>query len=71
MRALPSLMFFKEEQDGKLKSRHYVNGSLQREYILKQEAASPEVATESVFTTAAISAFEKGLVEYLTFLAHL
>ena len=59
MKALSSLMFFKEKRDGKLKSRHCVNGSPQREYISKEEAASPTVATESVFTTAAISAFEK------------
>ena len=42
-----------------MKSKHCVDGSSQREYILKEEAASPTVATESVFTTAAISAFEK------------
>ena len=59
MKALSSLMFFKEKRDGKLKSRHCVDGSSQREYISKEEAASPTVATESVFTTAAISAFEK------------
>ena len=52
-------MFFKEKRGGKLKSRHCVDGSSQREYISKEEAASPTVAIESVFTTATISAFEK------------
>ena len=54
VKALASLMFFKEKRDGKLKSRHCVDGSPQREYISKEEAASPTVATKSVFTTAAI-----------------
>ena len=58
-RALLSLMFFKEKQDGKLESRHCVDGSSQSEYISKEEVASPTVATELVFTTAAISAVEK------------
>jgi len=52
-------MFFKEEQDGKLKSRHCVDGSPQSECISKEEATSFTVATESVFTMAAISAFKK------------
>ena len=42
-----------------MKSRHCVDGSSQREYISKEEVASPIVATKSVFTTAAISAFER------------
>ena len=57
--ALLSLIFFKEKQDGKLKGQHYINGSAHREYILKEEAASHTVATESVFTTAAISVLKK------------
>ena len=32
---------------------------LQREYISKEEEASPAVATESVFTTAAITAWAR------------
>ena len=58
IRALSSLMFFKEKRDGKLKGRQCVDGSPQRGYISKEEAASPAVTTESVFTTAAISAWE-------------
>ena len=71
MRALSLLVFFKEKRDSKLKIRHCVDGSSQREYISKEEEASPTVATESVFTTAAISAFEKGSIEHSTFLANL
>ena len=57
--AFAPLMFFKERQDGRLKSRHCVNVASQREYISKEEAASPTGATESIFTTAATSVFEK------------
>ena len=56
---LLSLVFFKEKRGRKLKSRHCDDGSPQREYISKEEAASHMVATESVFTTATISVFGK------------
>ena len=59
MRALSSLMFFKEKRDGKLNSQHCISEASQREYISKEEAASLTVATESVYPMAAISVFEK------------
>ena len=56
--ALLSLVFFKEKRDGTLKSQHCANGASQREYISKEEAASPTVVTELVFTMVlAISVF--------------
>ena len=58
-KALSLLMLFKEKRDGQLKRRHCVDSLKQREYMLKEEAVSPAVATESVFTTAAISTWEK------------
>ena len=69
--ALSSLMCFKEKRDGKLKRRHCVHGSSQREYISKEEAASPIVATGSVFTMAAISPFKKSIIDHLTSLVYL
>ena len=37
-----------------MKARSCANGSVQREHVAKEEAASPTVALESVFVTAAI-----------------
>ena len=51
-KALTSLIFLKEKQDGNVKARSCANGSVQREHVAKEEAAAPTVALESVFTTA-------------------
>ena len=59
MRALSSLLFLKEKRTGKIKGRACINGAPQRDYITKEEAASPTVSTESTFITAAIAAKEK------------
>ena len=56
--ALSTVVFMKEKRDGKLKTRSCVNGSSQREYIKKEDAASPTVATDSVFITGTINAHE-------------
>ena len=57
--ALGSLIFIKEKRNGDIKARSCANGSVQREHVAKDEAASPTVALESVFTTATIDAREK------------
>ncbi len=57
-KALASLIFLKEKRNGDIKARSCANGSKQREYIAKEEAAAPTVALESVFITAAINAKE-------------
>jgi len=57
--ALPSLIFIKENWDGTVKGRACVDGSPQRKTIPKESAASPTVATESVFLTCLISAYER------------
>ncbi len=57
--ALGLLIFVKEKRNGDIKARSCANGSVQREHIAKDEAASPTVALESVFTTATIDAREK------------
>jgi hypothetical protein len=63
MRALSLLLFLKEKQTGKIKGRTCINGAPQREFIPKEEAASPTISTESTFITAAIAAKEKRKVQ--------
>ena len=45
----------KEKKDGILKTQSCVNGAPQREYIKKEDTASPTVVTDSVFITGAIN----------------
>ena len=47
-RALESLIFLVEKRDGRVKGRACANGSTQREYINKEDAASPTAVTESI-----------------------
>jgi hypothetical protein len=56
--ALSSLIFLKEKRNVTVKARSCANGSVQRSHVAKEEAASPTVALESVFVTAAIDARE-------------
>jgi hypothetical protein len=51
-------MFLKEKRDGKTKGRTVAGGSKQRGHILKEDASSPTVATESVLWTCIIDAEE-------------
>jgi Reverse transcriptase (RNA-dependent DNA polymerase) len=57
-RALESLIFLVEKRDGRIKGRYCANGSTQREYINKEDAASPTAVTESIIITATIDAKE-------------
>jgi hypothetical protein len=56
--ALEYLMFLKRKRCGTVKGRGCADGRKQRAYISKADAASPTVATESVFLTAVIDAVE-------------
>ena len=56
--ALSSLMFLTEKRCGRIKARACVNGSPQRDYIKKEDAASPTVMLDSVMITSAIDAHE-------------
>ena len=56
--ALSSLMFMMQKRCGRVKSRACVNGSKQREWIRKEDAASPTVMTDSVMLTSLIEAHE-------------
>ncbi len=55
-RAMESLIFLAEKRDGTAKARTCANGSTQRAYTPKEEAASPTVMLESIFITGVIEA---------------
>jgi hypothetical protein len=55
---LESHMFLKEKQDGKIKGQTVAGGNKQRDFISKEEASLPAVATESVSLTCIIDAEE-------------
>jgi hypothetical protein len=58
-RAMESLIFLTEKRDGRIKGRTCANGSTQRGYINKEDAASPTAMTESILLTGTIDAEEK------------
>jgi hypothetical protein len=55
---LESHMFFKLKRDGKIKGRTVAGVNKQRDYISKDNASSPTVATESVLLSCIIDAKE-------------
>jgi hypothetical protein len=55
---LESHMFLKEKRTGKIKGRTVAGGNKQRDFISKEEASSPTVATEAVLLTCIIDAEE-------------
>ena len=57
-KAMESLMLLTEKRDGTIKGRKVADGSKQRTWMSKDEAASPTVALESLFLTAIIDAKE-------------
>eukprot|EP00804_Cyclotella_cryptica_P008907 CCRYP_012017-RA/>CCRYP_012017-RA protein AED:0.23 eAED:0.23 QI:0/0/0/0.75/0.33/0.25/4/0/1155 len=56
--ALESLIFLTKMRCGRVKARACANGSKQRSYIRKENAASPTFGTDSVFITSVIEAHE-------------
>eukprot|EP00804_Cyclotella_cryptica_P010775 CCRYP_008726-RB/>CCRYP_008726-RB protein AED:0.29 eAED:0.29 QI:0/-1/0/1/-1/1/1/0/375 len=64
-KALSSLIFLKEKETGEVKGRTCINGSPQREYIKKEDATSPTVATDSVFLTGAVDAYQRRDVAFI------
>jgi hypothetical protein len=52
-------MFLKQKRDGKIKGRTVAGGNKQRDYISKEDASSPTVATESVLLSCIIDAEEE------------
>jgi hypothetical protein len=59
LRAMESLIFLTQKRDGTVKGRTCANGSTQREYMDRDEAASPTVITESIFITGVIDAKQR------------
>jgi hypothetical protein len=57
-RAMESLIFLTEKRNGDVKGRTCANGSTQREYVGRDEAASPTAVTESIIITSVIDAKE-------------
>ena len=55
---MESLIFLAEKRDGRVKARTCANGSVQRDYISKEESASPTVSTEAVLLTGVVDAKE-------------
>jgi hypothetical protein len=55
---LESHMFLKLKRDGKIKGRTVAGGNKQRDYISKEDASSPTVATDSVLLSCIIDAEE-------------
>jgi hypothetical protein len=56
---LESHMFLKQKRNGKIKGRTVACGNKQRDYISKEDASSPMVATESVLLSCIIDAEEE------------
>jgi hypothetical protein len=55
---LESHSFLKQKRDGKIKGRTVAGGNNQWDYISKEDASSPTVATESVLLSCIIDAEE-------------
>ncbi len=60
------LIFLEEKKNGTVKVQSCANGSVQRDHITKEEAASSTVAVESVFVTAVIVTRENREVVTIT-----
>jgi len=60
--ALASLIVLTEKQCGRLKTRACMNGSIQRDYIQKENGASPTVMNNSVMIQSSIDAHEGRIV---------
>ena len=58
-RAMESLIILIEKRDGRIKARTCANGSIQRDYIPRENAASPTASTDSVLITGVIEAKQK------------
>ena len=55
---LESHMFLKKKRCGKIKGRTVAGGNKQRDFISREDASSPTVATESVLLTCVVDATE-------------
>jgi hypothetical protein len=58
-RAMESLIFLTEKRDGRVKVRTCAKCSIQRDYIPREDAASPTASTESFLITGVIEAKQR------------
>ena len=68
---LESHILVTKKKDGLVKGRHVAGGNKQRDFIMKEDASSPTVATESVLLSATIDAIKIGRCVLSTSLTHL
>ena len=61
-RALRAITLVEQKRSGKLKGRTVADGRGQRDYLTKEEAASPTVSLEALFLSCAIDAYEERYV---------
>ena len=59
MKAMEALMFLTEKRDKSIKGRMVYNGKPTREWLSREDSASPTVALESILLTATIDAYER------------
>ena len=57
-KALDTLIFVTEKRTGEIKSRACINGKPSRQYINREDTASPTAAQESIFLLATVDAHE-------------
>jgi hypothetical protein len=57
-KAQEALMFLTKKHDGKIKGRMVYNGKPTREWLSREDAASPTVSLESILLTAVVDAHE-------------
>jgi len=57
--AMEALMFLQEKKDGTMKGRMVYNGKPTREWLSREDSASPTAALESMFLTSIIDAKEE------------
>ena len=58
VRAMVAIMLLTEKRDGTIKGRCVYNGKPTREWLSREDSASPTAATESIFLTAVLDALE-------------
>ncbi|MGC8532999.1 MAG: hypothetical protein ACP5M1_13275, partial [Acidiphilium sp.] len=58
-KTMEALMFLTEKRDKSIKGRMFYNGKPTREWLSREDAASPTVALESIMLTAIVDAKEK------------
>ena len=61
-RALESLIFLVEKKSGEIKARTCANGSIQQNWMTKEDSTSPTVLIPALFSTAAIEEYKERVI---------